>query len=106
MEYYISQCIAGFFCFDENLDLVNYKLFKEEEIAENLLKIEDNEILTEEINLINEIISNDENCKISLETTKRLSQYKNLENNTNLADLPDLIEIQKKSFEWFLKEGL
>lgn len=26
--------------------------------------------------------------------------------NTRLADLPDLIEIQKKSFEWFLKEGL
>ena len=25
--------------------------------------------------------------------------------NTRLADLPDLIEIQKKSFEWFLKEG-
>ena len=25
---------------------------------------------------------------------------------TRLADLPDLIEIQKKSFEWFLKEGL
>ena len=26
--------------------------------------------------------------------------------NTRLDDLPDLIEIQKKSFEWFLKEGL
>ncbi|MBO5948942.1 DNA-directed RNA polymerase subunit beta [bacterium] len=26
--------------------------------------------------------------------------------NTNLADLPDLIEVQKNSFEWFLKEGL
>ncbi|MFA6988691.1 MAG: DNA-directed RNA polymerase subunit beta [Candidatus Gastranaerophilaceae bacterium] len=25
---------------------------------------------------------------------------------TRLADLPDLIEVQKKSFEWFLKEGL
>jgi len=25
---------------------------------------------------------------------------------TRLEDLPDLIEIQKKSFEWFLKEGL
>ncbi len=86
MEYYISQCIAGFFCFDENLELVNYKLFKEEEIAENLLKIEDNEILAEEINLINEIISKDKDCEISLETTKRLSQYKNLENNPNLEN--------------------
>ena len=26
--------------------------------------------------------------------------------NTRLEDLPDLIEVQKKSFEWFLKEGL
>ena len=25
---------------------------------------------------------------------------------TRLSELPDLIEIQKKSFEWFLKEGL
>ena len=26
--------------------------------------------------------------------------------NTRLDDLPDLIEVQKNSFEWFLKEGL
>lgn len=26
--------------------------------------------------------------------------------NTRLDDLPDLIEVQKKSFEWFLKDGL
>lgn len=26
--------------------------------------------------------------------------------HTRLDDLPDLIEVQKKSFEWFLKEGL
>ena len=26
--------------------------------------------------------------------------------NTRLDDLPDLIDVQKKSFEWFLKEGL
>ena len=25
---------------------------------------------------------------------------------TRLTDLPDLIEVQKKSFEWFLTEGL
>ena len=24
--------------------------------------------------------------------------------NTRLDDLPDLIDVQKKSFEWFLKE--
>ncbi len=78
MEYYITQCIAGFFCFNENLDLSNYKLFKEEEIADNLLKIEENEILSEEIELINDIITNDDEAEIFIETTKRLSQYKNL----------------------------
>ena len=26
--------------------------------------------------------------------------------HTRLDDLPDLIEVQKKSFEWFLTEGL
>jgi hypothetical protein len=44
MEYYITQCIAGFIAFDENLDIASYKLFKEDEIASNLLKIEENEI--------------------------------------------------------------
>lgn len=105
MEYYISQCIAGFFCFDENLELVNYKLFKEEEIAENLLKIEDNEILAEEINLINEIISKDEDCEISLETTKRLSQYKNLENNSNLENKINLDDFEKLKIETPNKGG-
>lgn len=98
MEYYIAQCIAGFFCFDENLELTNYKLFKEEEIAENLLKIEDNEILSEEIDLINKIISKDENCEISIETTKRLSQYKNLKNKSNLENNSNL-ENEKDKLE-------
>ncbi|WP_407462420.1 NOP5/NOP56 family protein [Methanobrevibacter sp.] len=82
MEYYITQCIAGFIAFDENLEIAEYKLFKEDEIVSNLIKIEENEILNEEIELINELISNessDEN-KIIIETTKRKSQYKELEN--------------------------
>ena len=82
MEYYITQCIAGFIAFDENLEIAEYKLFKEDEIVSNLIKIEGNEILEEEIELINRLISNDssDENKIIIETTKRKSQYKNLEN--------------------------
>ena len=36
MEFYITQCIAGFIAFDENLEIVRYKLFKEDEIVSNL----------------------------------------------------------------------
>ena len=82
MEYYITQCIAGFIAFDENLEIAEYKLFKEDEIVSNLIKIEENEILNEEIELINELNS-DEN-KIIIETTKRKSQYKELENYENI----------------------
>ena len=82
MEYYITQCIAGFIAFDENLEIAEYKLFKEDEIVSNLIKIEGNEILEEEIELINGLISNDssDENKIIIETTKRKSQYKDLEN--------------------------
>jgi nucleolar protein 56 len=82
MEYYITQCIAGFIAFDENLDIASYKLFKEDEIASNLLKIEENEILDEEIELIKELSSDD--AIFSIETTKRLSTYKMFENYENI----------------------
>ena len=86
MEYYITQCIAGFIAFDENLDIASYKLFKEDEIASNLLKIEENEILDEEIELINELSSDD--AFFSIETTKRLSTYKIFENFDNIKVVP------------------
>ena len=80
MEFYITQCIAGFVAFDENLKIVKYKLFKEDEMVSNLIKIEENEILDEEIDLINELtltLNNED--EIIIETTKRKSQYKELE---------------------------
>lgn len=86
MEFYITQCIAGFIAFDEDLQIANYKLFNEDEIVSNLIKIEENEILDEEIELINEIAfdeSSDEK-KIIIETTKRKSQYKELGNYENI----------------------
>lgn len=86
MVYYITQCIAGFIAFDENLEIVEYRLFKEEEIVSNLIKIEENEILDEEIELINELNSNEssDDNRIIIETTKRKSQYKGLENYENI----------------------
>lgn len=86
MVYYITQCIAGFIAFDENLEIVEYRLFNEEEIVSNLIKIEENEILDEEIELINELNSNEssDDNRIIIETTKRKSQYKGLENYENI----------------------
>ncbi|WP_295617406.1 NOP5/NOP56 family protein [uncultured Methanobrevibacter sp.] len=87
MEFYITQCIAGFIAFDENLQIVNKKLFNDDEIVSNLIKIEENEILEEEIELINELAfenSSEEN-KIIIETTKRRSQYKELENYDSIV---------------------
>lgn len=97
MEFYITQCIAGFIAFDENLQIAKYKLFKEDEIVSNLIKLEENEILDEEIELINEFSSDD---TIIIETTKRKSQYKELENFENI-----IIETPNKAGE-FLRENL
>ena len=88
MEFYITQCIAGFIAFDENLEIAKYKLFKEDEIVSNLIRIEENELLEEEVDLINELSqefneTSDQN-KIIIETTKRKSQYKDLENYENI----------------------
>ena len=85
MEFYITQCIAGFIAFDEDLQIADYKLFKEDEVVSNLIKIEENEILNEEIELINGMKLNSESGdKIIIETTKRKSQYKELENYGNI----------------------
>lgn len=92
MEFYITQCIAGFIAFDENLQIAKYKLFKEDEIASNLIQIEENEILDEEIELINEFSSDD---TLIIETTKRKSQYKELKNYENI-----IVETPNKGGEY------
>ncbi len=98
MEYYITQFIAGFIAFDEDLKIVNYKLFDEEDIVSNNLKTENNELLDEEIELINELSSDD--SKIIIETRKRRSEYKELENFENIS-----IETPNKGGE-YLRENL
>ena len=97
MEFYITQCIAGYIAFDEDLQIAKYKLFKEEELVSNLIKIEENEILDEEMELINEFSSDD---TIIIETTKRKSQYKELENFDNI-----IVETPNKAGD-YLRENL
>lgn len=85
MEFYITQCIAGFIAFDEDLQIVKYRLFEEDELVSNLIKIEENEILDEEIDLINELesaIGNED--RIVIESTKRRSQYKEFNTYENI----------------------
>ena len=82
MEYYITQFIAGFISFDEDLKIVSYKLFDEDEIVSKNMEIENNELIDEEIEIINEISSDD--SEIIIETRKRKSQYKELDNYENI----------------------
>lgn len=85
MKFYITQCIAGFIAFDEDLQIADYKIFTEDEVVSNLIKIEENEILDEELELINGIkLDSFEEDRIIIETTKRKSQYKELENYGNI----------------------
>ena len=99
MEFYITQCIAGFIAFNQDFEIVNMKLFEENEIVENLIRIEENEILDEEIELINELELNCDD-KVIIETTKRRSQFKSLENYENL-----IVETPNNGGE-YLRENL
>ncbi|WP_054834976.1 hypothetical protein [Methanobrevibacter arboriphilus] len=73
MEIYITSSIAGFIALDEKLNIIDYNLFKEDDIPLNFVKIENNEILTEEIDLIRGLIKNNDN--IIIESNIRLSNY-------------------------------
>ena len=99
MEFYITQCIAGFIAFNQDFEIVKMKLFEENEIVENLIRIEENEILDEEIELINELELNCDD-KVIIETTKRRSQFKSLENYENL-----IVETPNNGGE-YLRENL
>jgi nucleolar protein 56 len=73
MEIYITSSIAGFIAFDEKLNIIDYNLFKEDDIPLNFVKIGNSEILTEEIDLIRGLIKNNDN--IIIESNIRLSNY-------------------------------
>ena len=54
MECYVTYSIKGFYAFNENNELIAEKLFKEEEILQKLIEIDNKEILPEESELIEE----------------------------------------------------
>ena len=75
MECYVTYSIKGFYAFNENNELIAEKLFKEEEILQKLIEIDNKEIPTEENELIEELSSNYD--AIIIESNKRSSDYSN-----------------------------
>lgn len=75
MECYVTYSIKGFYAFNENNELIDEKLFKEEEILQKLIEIDNKEIPTEESELIKELSSNYDT--IIIESNKRSSDYSN-----------------------------
>ena len=73
MECYVTYCIKGFYAFNENNELIAEKLFKEDEILEKLIEIDNKEIPSEENELINELSKSYET--IFIESNKRSSDY-------------------------------
>jgi len=97
MEIYITNSIAGFIAFDDNLNIIDHTLFKDEDIPLKLFKLANNEILDEEIELIESLIKNnmdnDNQNIIIVETNNRLSNYTNILNNSE-SDRKTDIQIQ------------
>lgn len=73
MELYITHCIAGFLGFNNELKLIDYELFTADNIIDKLIKIENREVLDEEIKLIERNLNKYE--KINIETLNKLSDY-------------------------------
>ena len=109
MEIYITNSIAGFIAFDDNLNIIEYTLFKEEDIPLKLFKLANNELLDEEIELIENLIKNinnknniaenngyeDNAIVIIIETNNRRSNYSNLLNKEEY--IKNNIDIQIKT---------
>ncbi|WP_405293097.1 NOP5/NOP56 family protein [Methanobrevibacter sp.] len=75
MECYITYCVKGFFAFNSENELISKKLFPTDEIIDRLAKINDKEIVKEELEIIEEV-SQDYDT-IIIESNKRLSDYSN-----------------------------
>lgn len=99
MEIYITNSIAGFIAFDDNLNIIDHNLFKDEDIPLKLFKLANNELLDEETELIENLIKNsgdDDNYDlIIIETNNRLSNYTNILNN---SEYDREIDIQIQTF--------
>ena len=82
MESYITYCIAGFIAFNEDFSIIDYKLFKEEEIPSKMIEINQKKLLSEEEKLIEDIP--DDYDIIVIESTKTISKYKELKNHEKI----------------------
>ncbi len=75
MECYITYCVKGYFAFDSKNELISKKLFPENEIITRLIELNDKQIVSEEIELIDELSKDYD--EIIIESNKRLSDYDN-----------------------------
>ena len=73
MECYITYSIKGFYAFNEDNALIKEKLFKEDEILQKLIEIDNKEIPSEERELIDELARDYDS--IIIESNKRASDY-------------------------------
>lgn len=75
MECYITYCVKGYFAFNSENELISEKLFQEDEIINKLAEINDKQIVTEELEIIDEVKSDYD--EIIIESNKRSSDYNN-----------------------------
>ncbi|AXV38716.1 MAG: ATP-binding protein [Methanobacterium sp. BRmetb2] len=79
MKCYLTYCVAGFFAFNENCNLLDYELFPKAKIAEKHLKIQDGNLTPEEELILKKITKKCD--KIVIETKTGFLRYKNLKGN-------------------------
>ena len=75
MECYITYCVKGFLAFNSENELISEKLFPENEILNRLADIDDKKIVTEEMEIIDEVSKDYD--EILIESNKRKSDYNN-----------------------------
>ncbi|MDO5810706.1 MAG: ATP-binding protein [Methanobrevibacter sp.] len=75
MECYITYCVKGYFAFNSENELICEKLFPEDEIIDRLVDINNKQIVSEELEIINEL--SEDYDEIIIESNKRLSDYDN-----------------------------
>ena len=75
MECYITYCVKGFLAFNNENELISEKLFPETEILNRLIDIDEKKIVSEEMEIIEEVSK--EYDEIIIESDKRKSDYNN-----------------------------
>ena len=73
MQCYITYSIKGFFAFNDENELICEKLFPEDEIINRLADIAEKQIISEELEIIEEVSKDYD--EIIIESNKRLSDY-------------------------------